>query len=109
MTGDVALAVLAFAGQVAADSGDDASQRLSMVIIGLLVLAAVIAVATVVFWRLTRPDPTAAEPAIRWVTAPDGVEPPAPLAAPSAGAPSTPPTPAAGGEAPPTGAPPAAG
>jgi hypothetical protein len=106
VTGDVVLALLAVTGQVAADSGDDASQRLSMVIVGLLVLAAVIAVATVVFWRLTRPDPSAAEPAIRWVTAPEGVEPPAPLGAPSAAAPSTP---TAGGDAPPTGTPPAAG
>jgi flagellar basal body-associated protein FliL len=95
-----ASSVLAVVGQVAADSGDDASQRLSMVIIGLVVLAVVIAVATVVFWRLTKPDPAAREGGIRWVNAPEGVAPPAPAA------PATPPR-ADDGTA--SGAPPAAG
>lgn len=39
-----------------ADAGDDASQQLSLVIAGLLALAVVIVVATVVFWRLSAPD-----------------------------------------------------
>jgi flagellar basal body-associated protein FliL len=54
--------------QQAATVSDDASGRLSMVIIALVVLAVLITVATVVFWRLTRPEP---EPAMRWST-PDG-------------------------------------
>ena len=48
--------LLAVLVQVAADGGDDASARLSMVITGLVVLSAVIAVATVLFWRATQPD-----------------------------------------------------
>ncbi len=56
--------------QQAASASDDASGRLSMVIIALVVLAVLITVATVVFWRLTRPEP---EPAMRWSVAdPDG-------------------------------------
>ena len=43
-------------GQVAADAGDDASGRLSLIIAALVLLAVLIAVATVVFWRMTRPD-----------------------------------------------------
>lgn len=50
--------------QQAATASDDASGRLSMVITALVVLAVLIAVATVVFWRLTRPEPV--EPAMRW-------------------------------------------
>ena len=61
------VAVVQLVGQVAADSGDDASQRLSWVILGLVGLAVVISIATVVFWRLTRPDPQRGEPALRWV------------------------------------------
>lgn len=58
---DMVPAAVGMVGQVAADAGDDASRRLSMVIVALVVLAAVIAVATIVFWRLTRPDrPTGA-------------------------------------------------
>ena len=38
------------------DPGGDASRRLSWAITGLLVLAGVIVVATIVFWRLTRPE-----------------------------------------------------
>ena len=69
--------VLGAVGQVAADAGDDASQRLSMVISGLVVLAVVITVATIVFWRLTRPEPGDRTAAIRWVPVdPEPVEPP---------------------------------
>lgn len=57
--------------QNAADSGTEASNRLSMVIIGLLGLALLIAVVTVVFWRLTRPDPVVADTGIRWIPAAD--------------------------------------
>lgn len=72
------VAVVHLLGQVAADSGDDASQRLSWVILGLIGLAVVISIATVVFWRLTRPDPQRGEPALRWV--PDAEVAPPPLA-----------------------------
>ena len=50
---------LAVLGAVLAESDDpggDASRRLSWAITGLLVLAGVIVVATMVFWRLTRPE-----------------------------------------------------
>ena len=50
---------LAVLGAVLADSDDpggDASRRLSWAITGLLVLAGIIVVATMVFWRLTRPE-----------------------------------------------------
>ncbi len=50
------MSLVAALGQVAADAGDDASGRLSLIIAALVLLAVVIAVATVVFWRLTRPD-----------------------------------------------------
>ncbi len=56
------MSLLALARQ-AATASDDASGRLSMVIIALVVLAVLITVVTVVFWRLTRPEP---EPAMRW-------------------------------------------
>lgn len=48
--------LFALVAQVAADAGDDASQRLSLVIMGLVLLAVVITIATIVFWRLTRPE-----------------------------------------------------
>ena len=92
--------VLAAVAQVAADSGDDASQRLSMVIIALVVLAVVIAVATVVFWRLTKPDPAAAEGGLRWVIPPDGT---------GTAAPTNPLGPTSTGEGTASGVPPAAG
>ena len=41
---------------LAAPSADSASGRLSLVIIGLVVLAVVITIATVLFWRTTRPE-----------------------------------------------------
>lgn len=41
---------------LAAPSADTASGRLSLVIVGLVVLAVVIAVVTVLFWRTTRPE-----------------------------------------------------
>jgi hypothetical protein len=108
MRGDMAPAVVALVGQVAADAGDDASQRLSMVIIGLLVLAVVITVATVVFWRLTRPEPAARGGGIRWVAAPEGVEPAGP--APAGPAPASPAgVPPVAGDGVPPGVPPAAG
>lgn len=83
--------LLAALAQVAADSGDDASQRLSWVILALVGLAVVISIATVVFWRLTRPDRQPAEPAVRWVPASEtaaSAEPPVtPAAAPPAALP----------------------
>ena len=45
-----------------ADPSTDASARLSMVITGLLVLAALILIATVIFWRMTRPERTPKAP-----------------------------------------------
>ncbi|MFN7151559.1 MAG: hypothetical protein ACK4V6_19025, partial [Microthrixaceae bacterium] len=65
--------------QQAATASDDASGRLSMVITALVVLAVLIAVATVVFWRLTRPEP--AEPAMHWSGSP--VDEPPTAAAPN--------------------------
>lgn len=38
--------------------GNDADAQLSMVIAGLLGLAVVILVVTIIFWRVTRPTPT---------------------------------------------------
>ncbi|MEI2699105.1 MAG: hypothetical protein V9E94_12495 [Microthrixaceae bacterium] len=49
------ISLVTVVGQVAADAGDDASGRLSLIIAALVLLAVAIAVATVVFWRLTRP------------------------------------------------------
>lgn len=69
--------------QQAATASDDASGRLSMVITALVVLAVLIAVATVVFWRLTRPEPV--EPAMRWTGPSVGES--ATAAAPTAAAP----------------------
>jgi hypothetical protein len=81
--------VVGVVAQVAGDSGDDASRRLSWVIIALVVLAVVIAVATVVFWRLTRPDARPAGGGVRWVpdesvSAPPSTAPPS-IAAPPLG------------------------
>ncbi|CAB4544687.1 unannotated protein [freshwater metagenome] len=36
--------------------GADPSSRLSMAIAGLLLLGLLVSVATIVFWRMTRPD-----------------------------------------------------
>jgi hypothetical protein len=49
-----------------------------MVIVALVVLAVVIAVATVVFWRVTRPEPVREGAGLRW-SSPEGqrVDPPA--------------------------------
>jgi len=56
----------------AADPAGDASGRLSMAILGLLVLAGLILIATIIYWRMTRPEPGTAETAgMRWV-APTG-------------------------------------
>jgi flagellar basal body-associated protein FliL len=82
--------VVGVVAQVAADSGDDASRRLSWVIIALVVLAVVIAVATVVFWRLTRPDARTAGGGVRWVpdesvSAPPSTAPPSITAPPLGG------------------------
>jgi len=50
------------------DPGGDASRRLSLAIVGLLVLAGVILVATIVFWRMTRPErATSAAGTMRWI------------------------------------------
>lgn len=38
-------------------AGDAASSQVSLAIMGFIVLATVIALVTVVFWRLTRPEP----------------------------------------------------
>jgi hypothetical protein len=88
--------LLAALAQVAADSGDDASQRLSWVILALVGLAVVISIATVVFWRLTRPDRRPAEPAVRWVpageTAASAESPSAPPTVPPTVPPAAPPT-----------------
>lgn len=73
----LAPAVFLVVGQVAAtDSGDDASRRLSWVIVGLVVLAVVIAAATVVFWRMTKPGPAPGEGVVRWDGAAEVVQPP---------------------------------
>ncbi|CAB4801675.1 MAG: hypothetical protein F2744_03065 [Actinobacteria bacterium] len=36
--------------------GADPGSRLSMAIAGLLLLAVIVTIATVIFWRVTRPD-----------------------------------------------------
>ena len=60
-------AVMAVAAEVD-DPGGDASGRLSMAILGLLVLAGLILAATVVYWRLTRPEQATAEATgMKWV------------------------------------------
>lgn len=48
-------------------ASDAASARLSWVIWGLLALAGIIAVVTLVFWWLTRPDRDGATRGVRWV------------------------------------------
>ena len=74
-------------------ASDVAERRLSWVVYGLLALAVLIAVATVLFWRATRPDP-APDPdiAMRWVNPADAAQraPQAPerRAGPSTAAPS---------------------
>ena len=75
-------------------------QRLRAWLVSGTILAVVIAVATVIFWRLTKPDPAAREGGIRWVNAPEGVAPPAPAA---------PATPQRADDGTASGAPPAAG
>jgi len=49
------LALLALPAQLA-DSGSEPGSRLSMAIAGLLLLALIVLIATIVFWRTTRPD-----------------------------------------------------
>ncbi len=58
-----------FAARVVVENESDlASSRLSMVIGGLIALAVVIAVSTIVFWRATRPDRAGGgEIGIRWI------------------------------------------
>lgn len=48
-------------------TSDSASNRLTWVIYGLIALAAVIAVVTVVFWWLTRPERDAGTREVRWM------------------------------------------
>jgi hypothetical protein len=60
--------VTVLAQAAADDPGDDASSRLSMAITGLLVLAGIILVATVIFWRMTRPERAGSTSgSMRWV------------------------------------------
>jgi hypothetical protein len=49
-------------------ASDVAARRLTWVVYGLLALAVLVAIATVLFWRATRPDP-APDPdvAMRWI------------------------------------------
>lgn len=58
--------------QIGASASDDASSRLSMVIAALVALAVLIAVATVVFWRMTRPDRNEEPAGLRWVPPTEG-------------------------------------
>ncbi|MDQ2679096.1 MAG: hypothetical protein M3Y51_10160 [Actinomycetota bacterium] len=59
--------VLAARLAVGTDS-DAASSRLSMVIAGLIALAVVLTVSTIVFWRATRPDRAGGgEIGVRWI------------------------------------------
>lgn len=85
MTPTTTVTILATVVQIAADAGDDASRRLSLVIAGLVALAVVIAVATVVFWRLTRPEPVREGTGLRWVATDE------PTVVPPAAAPAAPP------------------
>lgn len=60
---------------LAADAGasDAAGDRLTWVVLGLVVLATVIAIMTLWFWRATRPDPVGdPEVAMRWLQQPGG-------------------------------------
>lgn len=56
-------------------ASDVAERRLTWVVYGLLGLAALIAIATVWFWRATRPDP-APDPdiAMRWINPADAAQ-----------------------------------
>jgi hypothetical protein len=56
---------------------EDATRRLNIVVLSLLGLAGAILVATVLFWRATRPDRVgpAPAPAMHWVGADTGVDP----------------------------------
>jgi len=65
----IAVVPVLFAARVATElDSDAASSRLSMVIAGLIVLAVIIAVSTIAFWRATRPDrPSNTELDIRWM------------------------------------------
>ena len=67
--GLVNAAPVAFAVRVAVENESDlASSRLSMVIAGLIGLAVVLTISTIVFWRATRPDrPGGGEIGIRWI------------------------------------------
>ena len=67
--GLVNAAPVAFAARVAVENESDlASSRLSMVIAGLIGLAVVLTISTIVFWRATRPDrPGGGEIGIRWI------------------------------------------
>jgi len=61
-------AILEIAQAGDAVSGSDAaSERLTWVIWGLLALAVVIAVATVVFWWFTRPERDGGSRGVRWI------------------------------------------
>ncbi|HTN99444.1 MAG TPA: hypothetical protein VL068_02115 [Microthrixaceae bacterium] len=44
-------------GDLFALAGDDADAQLSMVIAALLVLALIIFLATIIYWRMTKPGP----------------------------------------------------
>lgn len=50
---------------IGAIPGADASSRVTLAVWGLVLLALIIAVVTVVFWRLTRPEPPSAGRTIR--------------------------------------------
>lgn len=67
--GSVTAAPVALAARVAVENESDlASSRLSMVIAGLIGLAVVLTISTIVFWRATRPDrPGGGEIGIRWI------------------------------------------
>ncbi len=84
-------APVAIAAGVAVESESDlASSRLSMVIAGLIALAVVITISTVVFWRATRPDrPGGGEIGIRWIQPGETTAAPATPAQPTAPAAAT--------------------
>ena len=84
-------APVAIAARVAVENESDlASSRLSMVIAGLIALAVVLTISTIVFWRATRPDrPGGGDLGIRWIQPGETT---APTVTPSA--PSTPSAPA---------------
>ena len=68
-SGLVAATSVAFATNVIAETESDlASSRLSMVIAGLIALAVVLTVSTILFWRATRPDRAGGgEIGVRWI------------------------------------------